>query len=109
MTQSNKSQRQTSSTSGVAPAGDMNITGLVGREVYTGNGVFVGEVSDVKVDFTGEQVAKVALDYVNEEVVDVERTKRGILLPYRWVQSVGDIVLVTDFVESLGAEGRDEE
>lgn len=96
-----QNQNRKSTDSGVTPAGDMEITSLVGREVYTGNGVFIGEVSDVKVDFATQTVDKLALDYVNNTVVDVPRRKNGVLIPYRWVQSVGDIILVTDFVEAI--------
>ncbi|QLD87681.1 PRC-barrel domain-containing protein [Natronomonas salina] len=85
------------------------ITSLVGREVYSNNGVFVGEVEDIRIDMDQEVVTGLALGQVNRELFDsrVDRSK-GVLIPYRWVRAVGDIVLVNDIVERL-SEPEEEE
>jgi sporulation protein YlmC with PRC-barrel domain len=86
------------------------ITTLVGREVYTKNGVFVGEVEDLRLDLDVQQVTGLALHQLNDELfgADVD-SSRGVILPYRWVQAVGDIVIINDVVERLGSdEGSDE-
>jgi len=88
------------------------ITTLVGREVYTKNGVFVGEVEDLRLDLDVQQVTGLALHQVNNELFDPEVTaSRGVIVPYRWVQAVGDIVIVNDVVERVhgDAEGDEEE
>jgi len=86
---------------------DMNgtpqeITTLVGREVYSNNGVFVGEVEDVRLDLDRQSVTGLALGQLNDELFSghVEREK-GVLLPYRWVRAVGDVILVNDVIERL--------
>jgi sporulation protein YlmC with PRC-barrel domain len=86
------------------------ITTLVGREVYTKNGVFVGEVEDLRLDLDVEQVTGLALHQLNDELFgpDVE-SSRGVILPYRWVQAVGDVVIINDVVERLHQEPEDEE
>jgi sporulation protein YlmC with PRC-barrel domain len=81
--------------------GQMEISSLVGREVYTNNGVFVGEVSDIKLDFETQQVDRLALEYVNTDLLKLPRRKSGVLVPFRWVQSVGDVILTAEFVEAL--------
>ncbi|WP_459193925.1 PRC-barrel domain-containing protein [Halosimplex sp. J119] len=87
------------------------ITTLVGREVYTKNGVFVGEVEDLRLDLDVQQVTGLALHQINGELFDSEvRSSRGIIVPYRWVQAVGDIVIVNDVVERVhGTDESDEE
>jgi len=86
------------------------ITTLVGREVYTKNGVFVGEVEDLRLDLDHEAVTGLALHQLNRELVSVEATSsRGAIVPYRWVQSVGDVVIVNDIVERLAMEEEEEE
>lgn len=78
------------------------ITSLVGREVYSNNGVFVGEIEDIKLDLGTEIVTGLALRSPNEELFGAQaRGTRGILIPYRWVRAVGDVVLVNDIVERL--------
>ena len=86
------------------------ITTLVGREVYSNNGVFVGEVEDLRLDLDQQAVTGLALHQVNTELFDDEvRTSRGVILPYRWVRAVGDVVIVNDIVERLHTPDSDEE
>ncbi|MFC7154880.1 PRC-barrel domain-containing protein [Halomarina halobia] len=78
------------------------ITSLVGREVYSNNGVFVGQVEDLRLDLDSERVTGLALSQLNGELFkDRARGARGVLIPYRWVRAVGDVILVNDVVERL--------
>jgi len=78
------------------------ITSLVGREVYSNNGVFVGEIEDVRLDLDAEVVNGLALGQLNPDLFDNYDTGRqGVIVPYRWVRAVGDVVLVNDVVERL--------
>ena len=78
------------------------ITTLVGREVYSKNGVFVGEVEDIRLDLDRQTVTGLALHQLNNELFDAEvQGARGVILPYRWVQAVGDVVIANDIVERL--------
>ena len=85
------------------------ITSLVGREVYSNNGVFVGEVEDLRLDMDSERVTGLALGEINRNLFEgrVEGSQ-GVLLPYRWVRAVGDVVLVNDAIEQLRDAGSDE-
>ncbi|WP_436910640.1 PRC-barrel domain-containing protein [Halosimplex marinum] len=86
------------------------ITTLVGREVYTNNGVFVGEVEDLRLNLEGEEVTGLALHQINAELFGSEATQsRGVIVPYRWVQAVGDIVIVNDVVERVHGDDEAEE
>ena len=78
------------------------ITTLVGREVYSNNGVFVGEVDDVRLDLNENSVTGLALGGINDELFG-ERIApgRGVIVPYRWVRAVGDVILINDVVERL--------
>lgn len=78
------------------------ITTLVGREVYSNNGVFVGEVDDVRLDLDQTAVTGLALGGINDELFDKRvPAGRGVIVPYRWVRAVGDVVLINDVVERL--------
>ena len=84
------------------------ITSLVGREVYSNNGVFVGEVEDVRLNLDTEVVNGLALSELNPELFAAEATgEKGVIIPYRWVRAVGDVVLINDIVERY--ESGDEE
>ncbi|MFB6081548.1 MAG: PRC-barrel domain-containing protein [Halanaeroarchaeum sp.] len=81
------------------------ITSLVGREVYSNNGVFVGEVEDLRLNLDTEVVNGLALTALNPELfAEVATGKKGVIVPYRWVRAVGDVVLINDVVERLKEE-----
>jgi sporulation protein YlmC with PRC-barrel domain len=86
------------------------ITSLVGREVYSNNGVFVGEVEDLRLDLDAEVVNGLALSALNPTLFsEAETGSRGVIVPYRWVRSVGDVVLISHVIERLKDEGEDTE
>jgi sporulation protein YlmC with PRC-barrel domain len=86
------------------------ITSLVGREVYTNNGVFIGEVEDLRLDLDAENVTGLALHELNRELFGSEATSaRGVIVPYRWVQSVGDVIIVNDIVERIQRQKGDDD
>ena len=78
------------------------ITTLVGREMYSNNGVFVGEIEDVRLNLDQEVVTGLAVGEINRELFSTQVDPgKGVLVPYRWVRSVGDVVLVNDVVERM--------
>lgn len=96
---------------GLASDGGLEeLTTLVGREVYTNNGVFVGEVEDVRLNLDAESVTGLALNEINVDLLgdQLEPGQRGAIVPYRWVRSVGDVVIVSDVVERLGVDADED-
>ncbi|QKY18134.1 PRC-barrel domain-containing protein [Halorubrum sp. CBA1229] len=91
-------------------AAPQEITSLVGREVYSNNGVFVGEIEDVRLDLDARSVTGLALAELNRELfagrVD---GNSGVIVPYRWVRAVGDVVLINDVIERLDTGGDENE
>jgi len=86
------------------------ITTLVGREVYSQNGVFVGEVEDIRLNLDRQAVTGLALGELNGELFEGRiEVGKGVMVPYRWVRSVGDIVLVSDVVERLHEPEEEDE
>ncbi len=78
------------------------ITSLVGREVYSNNGIFVGEIEDVRLDLDARAVTGLALGELNHELFAGRAAgNTGVIVPYRWVRAVGDVVLITDIIERL--------
>ena len=85
------------------------LTSLVGREVYSNNGVYVGEVEDLRLDLEAEAVTGLALNEVNGDLFEgVVSPTQGVLIPYRWVRAVGDIVVLSDTVERIRNEDEEE-
>jgi sporulation protein YlmC with PRC-barrel domain len=68
------------------------ITSLLGLEVYTSKGVFVGKVDDLVLDPERGAISGLAVGSVNKSLFDVKA--KGVIVPYRWISAVGDIVLM---------------
>jgi sporulation protein YlmC with PRC-barrel domain len=87
------------------------ITTLVGREIYSNNGVFVGEIEDVRLNLDAQSVTGLAVGQLNRDLfTDTVGPNEGVLVPYRWVRAVGDVVLINDIIERLKQpEGDDDE
>ncbi|HOT07506.1 MAG: PRC-barrel domain protein [Methanosaeta sp. PtaB.Bin039] len=80
------------------------ITSLMGLEVYTEKGVYVGRVEDALLDPEKKSVSGLALVKVNREFFDGRG--RGIIIPFRWVLAVGDIVLMKHLKMRPSAQTR---
>jgi sporulation protein YlmC with PRC-barrel domain len=72
-------------------------------EVYTSKGVFVGRVDDAVLDPERRIVSALALGGVNKNLFDLKG--KGIIIPYRWVTAVGDIIVIKHLTRHAKAEG----
>jgi sporulation protein YlmC with PRC-barrel domain len=74
------------------------ITTLLGLHVYTNYGVYVGPITNLIVDLKKHNINSLFIEMSNENLVE---NGRSITIPYRWVQNVGDIVLLKYFPEHV--------
>jgi sporulation protein YlmC with PRC-barrel domain len=81
------------------------ITSLLGLEVYTQKGVFVGRVDDIVLNPEQGAVSGLALGDVNRDLFD--QKSKGIIIPYRWVTAIGDIVIMRHLTRNAKAERKD--
>ena len=69
------------------------ISELFGMSVYSDKAVFLGKVEDVVLDVTNKKISGLALSNVNKDVIDT-KNYQGVIIPYRIVKEVGDIIIV---------------
>ena len=70
------------------------VSELIGVQVYTNKGVFLGNVNNLIIDIDNCRVDGLFITDTNPLLVE---DSRNIAVPYRWVQSVGDIILLRFF------------
>jgi sporulation protein YlmC with PRC-barrel domain len=70
------------------------ISTLFGLKVYTDEGRYLGVISDVVIDLEGRQIRGLVISEFNKMIIDSKAP--GIIIPYRLVKAVGDIVIVRD-------------
>jgi sporulation protein YlmC with PRC-barrel domain len=70
------------------------VSNLKGLDVYTPDGVFVGKVDRVTMDVPNKRASGLFIEKPSPVLVD---DGLCIRIPYRWVQSVGDIIILKAF------------
>ena len=79
---------------------------LIGLEVYTPWGVRVGDITNIEIDIESSELDNLYIEETNDLVVE---RGESIMVPYRWIQSVGDIVILRYFPEDLPIPANDSE
>jgi sporulation protein YlmC with PRC-barrel domain len=72
----------------------VEMTELLGRQVYTPDGRLLGEVDNVVVDVDGAKIDGIFVAESSPLLVD---DSKPINVPYRWVSAVSDVVLLKYF------------
>ncbi len=80
---------------------------LFGLKVYTDEGRYVGKVYDVVIDLEGKQIKGLALGEYNRSLINSKSP--GIILPYRLVKAVGDIIIVRDIFKFKSKKLKEKE
>ena len=72
---------------------ELELSSLYGQDLYTDRGVYVGKIEDVSVDIKEKRISGLAVRNVNPNAFEVSKNE-GVIIPYRWVMAIGDIVLI---------------
>ncbi len=72
----------------------VEMTELLGRQVYTPDGRLLGDVDNVVVDVESAKIDGLYLDETSPMLVEDSRPTN---VPYRWVSAVNDVVLLKYF------------
>lgn len=70
------------------------ITRLANLPVYTREGTYVGNVKNIVLDLPNRRIDGILIGRTNPALVE---DGRDIAIPYRWVQSFNDILLLRHF------------
>jgi sporulation protein YlmC with PRC-barrel domain len=68
------------------------VSTMFGLNVYTDRGIYIGKVNDVVLEVNERKVTGLAVARLNPEMFDSSKT--GVVIPYRWVTAVADVVLI---------------
>jgi sporulation protein YlmC with PRC-barrel domain len=79
----------------------VEMTELLGRQVYTQDGRLLGEVENVVVDVEGSKIDGLYIGETSPLLVD---ESRPVNVPYRWVAAVNDVVLLKYFPKRVSVK-----
>ena len=82
------------------------VTTFLKLPVYTRQGIYVGHVKNVFLDMEEKQVSSLLVTNTNPSLVE---GSIDVAVPYRWVNAVGDIVILSNFPEKVSTTKAEEE
>ncbi|MBE8538951.1 PRC-barrel domain-containing protein [Geoglobus acetivorans] len=83
------------------------VSSVLGLRVYTDEGRYVGRVADLSIDIEARQVKGLAIVDVNRMLINTRAN--GVIIPYRFVKAVGDIVIIKDLFRKMERKKSEEE
>jgi sporulation protein YlmC with PRC-barrel domain len=79
----------------------VEMTELLGRQVYTPDGRLLGEVTNLVVDVDGSKIDGL---YIEESSPLLVEDSKPVNVPYRWVSAVNDVVLLKYFPKRVSVK-----
>ncbi len=73
---------------------ETDVTNLIGLEIFSDKGYRLGTVNDVVVDFEAQTIYGLYVERTNDGLVE---DGVAVLVPYRWVRAVGDVIILKRF------------
>ncbi len=83
------------------------ITTFFGMKVFTDEGRYIGKVEDVIIDTNAKSIRGLAVVEYNKALINSKA--KGVIIPYRIVKAVGDIIIVRDVFKRRARRERTEE
>lgn len=74
---------------------------LIGLQVYTSQGIFLGNVGNLVVDVDESKVNGLFVTNTNPMMVE---GSKSVNVPYRWISSIGDIVILKYFPKRVAVK-----
>ena len=81
------------------------VTSFLKLPVYTREGTYVGHVRNVFIDMDEKRVSSLLVTNTNPSLVE---GTVDVAVPYRWVNSVGDIVILSHFPDKVTTKKKEE-
>ena len=81
------------------------VTSFLKLPVYTRTGTFIGNVRNVFLDMDEKRVSSLLVTNTNPSVVE---GTVDVAVPYRWVNAVGDIIILSHFPERVTTKKKEE-
>lgn len=74
---------------------------LIGLQVYTSAGIYLGNVTNLIIDIDKKKVEGLFINETNPILVE---ESKAVSVPFRWIQSVGDIIILRYFPKRVSSK-----
>ncbi|MFB6076084.1 MAG: PRC-barrel domain-containing protein [Candidatus Aenigmatarchaeota archaeon] len=91
------------------PVNVRNMSEMFGKDVFTNKGVYCGKVNNVEVNLNKFRMKSLVIEAARGSyLAEMVGGKKGVIVPYQMIQSIGDIVLIKH-IASPSIESRKSE
>jgi sporulation protein YlmC with PRC-barrel domain len=78
-----------------------NVSEIFGKDVFTTKGSYCGKVTDIEISLQKFRIKSLLVEAVKGSFLsNLVSGKRGVILPYQFVESIGDVVIIKHFTAS---------
>jgi sporulation protein YlmC with PRC-barrel domain len=81
------------------------VTSYLKLPVYTREGIYVGHISNIFIDMQEKRVNSLLVTNTNPSLVE---GTVDVAVPYRWVNAVGDIIILSHFPDKITTRKKEE-
>ena len=79
-----------------------NVSEVFGKDVFTNRGVFCGRVADIEVNLSKFRINALVIETGKGSfLADMVGGKKGVVIPYQLVNSVGDVVIIKHITPTM--------
>ena len=83
-----------------------SVSETFGKDVFTNKGMFCGKVEDVECDLKRFKVRSLVVKAARESYISkLLGNKKGVIIPFPMVESIGDIILIKHISLPVSDEG----
>lgn len=75
---------------------------LIGLDIYTPKGIFVGKVADMRVDIADRNIDGLIVKDVNPALAEDNII---LSIPFSWIEAIGDVVILKRFPDRILRDG----
>ena len=79
------------------------VSELIGMQVYTNKGIFLGNINNLIIDLDNSRVDGLFINDTNPMLVE---GSKAVSVPYRWIQAIGDVVILKYFPRRVGPKRK---
>ncbi len=72
-----------------------DLSEMFGKDVFTNKGVFCGKVADIDISLSKFRVRALVIEAAKGSfLANMVGGKKGVIVPYQYVDNVGDVVII---------------
>ncbi|MBN2202868.1 MAG: PRC-barrel domain-containing protein [Candidatus Aenigmarchaeota archaeon] len=85
-----------------------NLSEIFNKEVFTNRGVFCGKVADIEVNLSKFRINSIVVETGRGSfLADMVGGKKGVVVPYQLVTSVGDVVIIKHITPTMSENSEE--